>query len=195
LDATRHAHQTEALAAAIEAAGDDDAVWDGLLTLDTAAPTAAIWVQPTPGKTACLWPPPPEHADADALFRAAARFADGRNFVLTQMNVAAADSFSRQRMAETGFPHLADLLYLFAEVASPARSQQIPSIIEFISHAGDRVEKLAPLVSRTYEGTLDCPALDGVRSIGTCWKAIGIRANICQPIGTSCAGKALTRAC
>jgi mycothiol synthase len=165
LSAAQSAHQSEALAAAVDATGDNDAAWDGLLIVDGVAPAAAVWVQAAPGNTACLWPPPPDHLEADPLFRAAARFVDERGIVLAQMNIAASELVSRQRMADVGFPHLADLLYLFTEVAAPARSLQIPAGIEFVPRAGVRSAELARLVSRTYEGTLDCPALDGVRSI------------------------------
>ncbi len=164
LHAAGCASQSEALAAAI-AATADDAAWDGLLIIEGSAPLAAVWVQPSAGNTACLWPPPPEHTDADALFCGAARFVDEHRIVLAQMNVAAVEPFSRQRMAEVGFPHLADLLYLFAEAAASAPLLQVPPNVAFVSNANQHSAQLAHVVARTYEGTLDCPALDGVRSI------------------------------
>lgn len=164
LHSARSASQSESLAAAIEAAADE-AAWDGLLIMESSATEAAVWVQPSAGNTACLWPPPPDHADADGLFRAAARFVDERRIVLAQMNVAADEPFSRQRMADIGFPHLADLLYLFAETAAPVRSLQLPANVAFVRSTGEQRAHLAQVVARTYEGTLDCPALDGVRSI------------------------------
>jgi ribosomal protein S18 acetylase RimI-like enzyme len=164
LHAARSASQSESLAAAVDATADE-AAWDGLLIMESPAPEAAVWVQPSPGNTASVWPPPPEHADADELLRAAARFVDERRIILAQMNVAADVPFTRRRMAEVGFPHLADLLYLFAETAAPVRSLQLPANLAFVQSTAEQRAHLAQVVARTYEGTLDCPALDGVRSI------------------------------
>jgi ribosomal protein S18 acetylase RimI-like enzyme len=166
LDAAATPHQQEGLARAIATLADaDDAAWDGLFAAvdGRPAPHAALWVQLAPGKTAVVWPPPCATPAADSLFRAAAAFVDERGIALAQLHDCPSEGFSPARLAACGFDKLADLVYQFAELPAPARGN--PSQLHFQAHAGDHPASLAQLVERTYAGTLDCPALDGVRAM------------------------------
>lgn len=161
--------QQASLAQAVAAAGDD--AWEGLFLAGDSR-GGAIWVQPTPGNTAIVWPPPPSAPASSSLFQAAAAFVDERGIALAQMIVAEDEGFSPQRLAACGFPKLADLLYLFAELAHTPRRP--PGKARFVPHAGDESDRLAEMVERTYLGTEDCPALDGIRP--TCDVLAGYRA-------------------
>jgi ribosomal protein S18 acetylase RimI-like enzyme len=68
------------------------------------------------------------------------------------------------RLAEAGFEPIAELLYL----VSPAeRFPNSPPAtpLEFESYADAKHERLARVVEATYQGTRDCPRLDGVRHV------------------------------
>lgn len=157
--------QQEGLAEAIATAQRDaDSAFDGLfLTADATA--GACWVQRTAGNTAIVWPPAPRSAAGPALLRAAAQYVDDQRIAVAQINAAESDSFDPEVMADVGFAQLARLLYLYADVsrAQDHASDSTPRC-EFVAHADQDPSQLASLIEATYVGTLDCPALDGVRS-------------------------------
>jgi len=151
----------------------DEAAWEGLLA--AVASTAhggehrikgAVWVQPTPGNTAVVWPPPASFSGADDLLAAAADVCDRREIGLAQMVVAEHDGYSRRRLESCGFTKVADLVYLFAQLVGQKDSQaRVQDDVSFIPSAGDQSARFAAMVEDTYQGTQDCPALDGVRPI------------------------------
>ena len=154
------------LAAAIAAAPDDPSTWNGLLvapTADGADGFASLWVQPLPGRAALVWPPPPGAPAEAALYRAAARRLDSCGTAVAQIIVDPDDGFEPTRMAELGFPHLADLIYLAADADSSVAPADAD--LHFASVDRDDLDEFAALVEQTYLESLDCPPLDGVRSI------------------------------
>lgn len=75
------------------------------------------------------------------------------------------DAASDERLfAQAGFARLADLIYLLGtstQAAAPPESREL----EFEAYRSSSHERFKQLVERTYEGSLDCPALDGVRDV------------------------------
>jgi mycothiol synthase len=67
-------------------------------------------------------------------------------------------------LRHVGFRHLADLLYISAE-SSKFPLAAPPSELNYVPYDATQRERLMVLVARTYEGTLDCVALDGVRDL------------------------------
>jgi GNAT superfamily N-acetyltransferase len=64
-------------------------------------------------------------------------------------------------LTAAGFRHVADLLYLFGAADTwPSR----PSESELRFRTATQAE-LKPLIEQTYRGSLDCPAVDGLRTI------------------------------
>jgi mycothiol synthase len=129
----------------------------------------AILAQAQPGRTAALWPPrvarrEPD-ATADQLLATAVEWLESeQDVVMAQvlMPLAARDDEARLRGA--GFVHLADLLYLVSlEIEFPATDVSGP--LEFEPCPDPNDARLARLVESSYEQTLDCPLLNGVRSI------------------------------
>jgi mycothiol synthase len=165
LFAAKDPAQQEGLAEAIAAAERTGAgAFDGVFaTVDAAS--GACWVQRTPGNTAVVWPPEPRAAAGPLLLRAAAHYSDECGIAVAQINVGEHDGFDSNVMASVGFPQLAKLLYLYADVAPrSARNREATAECEFLGHADEDPEQLASLIEATYAGTLDCPALDGIRS-------------------------------
>src|SRR5262249_31332116 len=64
-----------------------------------------------------------------------------------------------------GFRHLADLVYLSCEAARFPLVAPDPCEVEFEEFRLDQRQRMADVMQRTYEGTLDCTALDGVREM------------------------------
>ncbi|MBX3433314.1 MAG: GNAT family N-acetyltransferase [Pirellulales bacterium] len=127
----------------------------------------AVWVQPQAGNGAVVWGPGEGDPHAAALLAAAAHFVDRRGFALAQTLRSLGDARLARLLPPAGFPLLAELAYLFApaiEGAEPVSSDASP--LTFHGGAGRDPERLAALLQRTYEGSLDCPALDGARSVG-----------------------------
>jgi mycothiol synthase len=169
------ADQQSLLAQALESmAPGDSTAWEGLLITrpgETTAKDLALdgvaWIQQIAGNTAVLWTPPDSGGIGEALLRAAAEFVDARRIPVAQMVVSERDGYSSALHERCGFPRFAELLYLFAEVAqlAPPAETEAASDLEFIPYAGNESGRLMNLLERTYLGTLDCPGLDGVRSM------------------------------
>jgi mycothiol synthase len=155
----------------------DEAYWDGVLIAPRNGAlrySGVVWVQLAAGNTAVVWAPPDETEAARATLRAAAEFIDRRGIPLAQMPVGEGDGYSEEMQAACGFPKFAELAYLFAEVPSSSNTESWEASSEassegeceglhFVSRAGNEPQRLASVLEQTYIGTLDCPALDGVR--------------------------------
>jgi ribosomal protein S18 acetylase RimI-like enzyme len=158
---------TEAIA---RTSAHDELAWQGLLVAAPVGPggetqiNAAVWIQPTPGNTAVIWPPPPAKVGAYELLEAAACFCDQRSIALAQMIVAEQDGFSATRLHSCGFARLADLVYLYAELPAQLPAAQNKDLA-FIPSAGEEAARFAGVIEQTYQETKDCPALDGVRTM------------------------------
>lgn len=66
--------------------------------------------------------------------------------------------------ADVGFTRLADLVYLLG-INSHASAAEEPRELEFEAYRASSHERFKQIVERTYEGSLDCPALDGARDV------------------------------
>ena len=67
-----------------------------------------------------------------------------------------------ERLVRQRFEHVADLLYMVA-LASAFPDYQPAADLEFEPYAESQQQRLAALVERTYEGTRDCPRMNGLR--------------------------------
>lgn len=125
-----------------------------------------VFAQLQAGKTSVLWPPrlvpdePP--STAEQLVHVVSAW-----LAQSQVRVAHAllESEDRQDLAvleASGFQPLAKLLYMVSEDSVLPR-QPPPTVLQFEPNALSDRERFARILEATYEGTLDCPALDGVR--------------------------------
>jgi ribosomal protein S18 acetylase RimI-like enzyme len=127
----------------------------------------AIWVQVLPGRSATIWPPRLGAGQAVAvahnLLEAAVGFASGSGVQIAQALLEPDAPTDAGHFRHAGFAHLTDLLYLAC--SDSGFPESLPAgPLEFEAYAGDE-DRLAAVVSRTYEGTRDCPALNGMRDI------------------------------
>jgi mycothiol synthase len=128
----------------------------------------AAWGQRQSGRVATFWPPQlvPGESEETAHQLAAAVVADldDTSIEMTQVLLPTADLSAAPLLAAVGFDRLADLLYLTCE-AERFPTEQPASQLEFIPYDGSERRTLMRLVERTYEQTLDCVGLNGMRSV------------------------------
>jgi GNAT superfamily N-acetyltransferase len=123
---------------------------------------------PAPGAVALVWPPQvvpcaaPELIE-DRLCTTALNWLRSQNVKLAQVLLTAAESGQAAPLLRHGFEHVTTLAYLRQELASlPERE---PAALRFEPCTADNAELFAATLLRTYEGTQDCPELNGVRTI------------------------------
>jgi ribosomal protein S18 acetylase RimI-like enzyme len=129
---------------------------------------AVCWLQPQPGHTATLWPPVSpgelEPSIATALVARSLEVAATQGAALVQSLLLTDAGRNADTLLHSGFAHVADLLYL----VSPADKfpQTRPDCaLDFVAFGDAGMKRLERIVERSYEGTLDCPALNGVRAL------------------------------
>ncbi len=129
----------------------------------------AAWGQRQSGNIAVFWPPQltpgsNEHA-AYRLAEAVIDALDGTSIEMTQVFLSAPDAETVNVLRHVGFRHLADLLYMSCE------SQKFPLVapelgdLDYEPYVLTQRSRLMRVIAQTYEGTLDCTALNGVRDI------------------------------
>jgi ribosomal protein S18 acetylase RimI-like enzyme len=126
---------------------------------------AAVWVQLLPGRTAVVWTPAAGHPASPGLMRAAADYLDANDVVVAQI-LASPEAPTDQTMLAAGdFQQLANLIYLSV---GPSHFPPVPpeGSLQFERCAERQPERLGKLLLRTYDDSLDCPALNGVRTPG-----------------------------
>jgi ribosomal protein S18 acetylase RimI-like enzyme len=166
----------------IEAAIRSDPVQaSGLLgSFDDGLLKAVCWLSPHAGRTASLWPPvyavPPEPERGLSLVSAALQTANEQKIVLVQSLLLTDAGLAAETLRKSGFQYVADLLYLVSLAGDFPRALPASGVSFLpLSAADDR--RLARLIERTYQATLDCPSLNGVRAteeVLAGYRAIGI---------------------
>lgn len=133
-----------------------------------ASSPAAVWLQELPGRTGALWPPSFTHPQAGRLLDRAVEHARERQLQLVQFLVADQEKVDESLLTAKGIERLATLEYLWVDPTDcnfPAEDSVQDSDLVFLPNAAEDSERLAGILERTYEGTLDCPALNGVRDL------------------------------
>ena len=126
----------------------------------------AVFSQVQPGKTAAVWPPrvaPGEpRITSEKLLEATCNFLKNQDICIAQALIATDSASDKVLLCSGGFEPLAELLYLVclredfpdAPPSGPLRFEPYT--------AGDH-DRLARVIEATYEQTLDCPRLGGIR--------------------------------
>lgn len=128
----------------------------------------AVWAAPQPGRTATLWAPQaaePQFSDCfDELLRQALDGLTGNDVQLVHAllpcNAPASESLLRQHGFEFGAT-----LYYMTSLRADFPMQPPQSDLEFLPYDVTQYARFAKIVEATYEGSLDCPQLDGRRHI------------------------------
>ncbi len=128
--------------------------------------TGAIVVQTQPGRTAVVWPPrllPEEPQETSGqLLHAGTAHLPQLGIRMVQAVLPTDVGADADSLVAAGFGHVSDLLYLVCLndqfPASPPCSE-----LQFQPCSDAHDVQFAELVEATYENTLDCPAVNGVR--------------------------------
>ena len=127
----------------------------------------ATWVSVFPGRTAAVWPPRTVDRESSQVSAQLLHFADEYLFThkvrLAQCLLepdAGPDTFE---LISAGFEHAADLLYMASSSETFPEGPPVHTL-HFERYRPESEQlRLNELLLSTYEGTLDCPALDGIR--------------------------------
>jgi mycothiol synthase len=162
-----HEDPAAQVAAALAAANDDEHALDGLLVACRGREVVgAIWGQTMPGRTAVVWPPrlveDESQETAEALLRSLDEHLSSRNVRMAQAVLMSHDGLDATCLRDGGYQHAADLLYLASE-RSQFPDSPPSSPLDFHPYQPSDQPRLAALIEQTYEGTRDCPSLNGVR--------------------------------
>jgi len=130
---------------------------------------AAAAVIENPGKTGMLFHSPATaegvHAQSlVALLQSISLDALRRGMTVVQALIAEDQRRDAEILEEAGLERLARLLTLKLKLADAPRPQDAPSL-SWRNHGEFSDAELGELIAQTYRGSLDCPALAGVRKI------------------------------
>lgn len=162
------AHERQAqLVQALGTYAPDDPRWAGLLVaLRGERLVGALWTQVQPGRTAGLRPPrqvPGEASEVvQGLLAAALEFWRGENVRIVQALLPSAEGKEAEWLESAGFNHAADVLHMVSFAEQLPREPPQGDLV-FEPTAPTDEQRLASLIVATYEDSLDCPQVNGVR--------------------------------
>jgi ribosomal protein S18 acetylase RimI-like enzyme len=142
----------------------------GVLVLaDGNGVTGAILCLPIAGATALVWPPqviagPKAREREDALIGHAARWLQDQGIKLAQALLAPEEADTGRPLLRNGFFHLTQLEYLRHSLDIAIGWLAAPAQIVLEPYSDVNPTLFGEVLERTYQGTQDCPELNGVRS-------------------------------
>ncbi len=145
----------------------------------------ATFAQVLPGRSATIYPPQlvpdePEETAERLVSQAIAHVHESGARVIHALLEGEPHASAVARLEGAGFTPLAELYYLLAETGDfPTASPEGP--LTFEPCTSDSLERLCGVVEATYEATLDCPGLDGIRTAADVLEGYGASHGICPP--------------
>jgi ribosomal protein S18 acetylase RimI-like enzyme len=160
---------TEAIRAALAAQANSRGDIDGLVAaLREEELVAALPMRYQPGRTAQLWLPRliagESSQTAMLILNEATHIARQRGCSLVQALPESQESGELPLLEAAGFRHIADLLYMVSPLDQVLAEPQAVDL-QLVPLAAANQDRLASMIDRSYIGTRDCPALNGVRSL------------------------------
>jgi GNAT superfamily N-acetyltransferase len=130
----------------------------------------AIYFRQQAGRVATIWAPRMLSTEplvtAVALLKAALSHLFQHEVEFVQSLLPCDATVDLEAMFAAGFRHETDLLYLVCPIDKSA-AWEVPaeSCLQFEPYRSEQHDRLARIVEATYEGSLDCPGVDGLRDI------------------------------
>jgi ribosomal protein S18 acetylase RimI-like enzyme len=122
---------------------------------------------PVPGRSALLWPPGTVEKGRtqleDVLLQHACAWLRQRGVKLVQTLLAPEETFLAEPLLRNGFSAVTRLWYLRHNLNLPVDCLNVPSRLNYQTFQDDALFRQTLL--RTYEDTLDCPEVNGIRGI------------------------------
>ena len=163
-----------------EAASGGESYWQGLMGCSVGTQlTGVVWVQFHAGNTASLYGPvlvTENRILAQQLIESAIAQANQRGVRIVHALKDLDHSPETHALLQAGFAYATDLQYLFCDVAAIPPPQP-DSFLHFDSWSDEQDGRFAQIVERTYINSLDCPRIEGVRSIEEVlagYRAVGV---------------------
>jgi mycothiol synthase len=130
----------------------------------------ALVCLPVPGASGLVWPPqilPDQDPRAleDQLLTRATAWLRQRGAKLGQALLPPEERYLGECLVRNGFPHITRLWYLRHYLDLPVSLLLAKERLSFQSYRRADRRLFNDVLLRTYEGTLDCPEVNGVRSI------------------------------
>jgi mycothiol synthase len=127
-----------------------------------------ILCTPAPGAVGLVWPPevivaPERRPVEDQLVERACRWLKEKGVKLAQLLVLRQEEHRAEPLLRHGFYRVTTLIYL-----SRSLSEALPTAetdLRFETFSSETAGRFAETVSRTYEGSHDCPEVNGVRTV------------------------------
>jgi len=132
---------------------------------------AALLCLINPGASAALWPPQARRdaerrGDEDALLTHALAWVFSRGAKLIQAQLTLEEKDEAAALERHGFRHITHLWQLRRDLrAAPAPPAAGPARLHYDPYRSDNSDAFQRALLRTYEGTLDCPEVNGVRTV------------------------------
>jgi ribosomal protein S18 acetylase RimI-like enzyme len=125
---------------------------------------------PIPGASALAWPPAVvagEHRldREDRLLQHARAWLRSRGVKIAQALLAPDEVQLAPSLERNGFPHVTTLWYLRHDLHLPLRCLGVPSRLTFEPYDPANPSRFQGALLATYDSSLDCPEINGVRSI------------------------------
>jgi ribosomal protein S18 acetylase RimI-like enzyme len=122
-----------------------------------------------PGATGLVWPPrcaaaAGSRAREDALLRHALDWLHSRGARIVQTLLPPQD-LAAEALLRNGFTHVTALWYLRHDLDIPVRYLRQPARLRLTSYDPADPDEFHRTLLHTYDGTLDCPEINGVRTI------------------------------
>jgi len=121
----------------------------------------------SPGRTVLLLTPGalPRGVDIGPLVETVCQWAASRGVHLAQTLVDPSDALAKQAFLKRHFCEIAELLYLQVTPRRGVAAPETPDAFRWHTYSPDNHPLFARAISESYRESLDCPALNGVRSI------------------------------
>jgi ribosomal protein S18 acetylase RimI-like enzyme len=128
----------------------------------------AACVQRQPGRAAAVYPPriaaDEPMATVEALVDACLARARAGSAVFAQALLETDAGQIAEAFEKLGFRHITELLYLVSESESFPETEP-PCVLTLVPYSDRDADRLAHIIERTYQDSLDCPAACGMRSV------------------------------
>lgn len=121
----------------------------------------------SPGKTMLLLHPgrQPQAVDVGPVIRSVCDLAASRGIQLAQALVDPTDATTLTLFTREGFAAMAELLYLHRLVRKALPPPPLPAGFGWATYSSENHSLFAQTILRSYQGSFDCPALNGLRDI------------------------------
>jgi mycothiol synthase len=132
--------------------------------------TGVLICLPVPGASALFWPPRCV-ADSEPMAREDRLLAQGLHWVrergakLSQSLLTPEETALAGSLLRNGFRHVTRLWYLATELNGPIPPHNAPSRLEYHPYDPERASTFHETLLRSYDGTLDCPEISGLRTV------------------------------